>query len=130
MTNIYWLTDEDVEKIHRRSIQEFGGSDGTRDAGLLASALARPHNLLAYEGIENVFELAASYAEALSQNHPYIDGNKRTAFFCAFVFLSANGFMLAPETDRNHTSMMENLAQSEISRAEMAAHFKAHSQPV
>jgi death-on-curing protein len=94
-----WLLDSVVLAMHERLLSEHGGASGIRDAALLDSALARPPQLLAY-GDPDVFELAAAYAAGMVRNHPFVDGNKRTAFVCAYAFLARNGFQLmAPEVD-------------------------------
>jgi death on curing protein len=85
-----WLLREAVIATHERLLSEFGGASGTRDPGLLDSALARPENLHAY-GKPSVFELAAAYAFGVVKNHPFVDGNKRTGFTIAIVFLERNG---------------------------------------
>jgi death-on-curing protein len=74
-----WVTRELVEFIHEAVIELGGGSHGLRDAALLESALARPQNQHSY-GEEDIFHLAASYADAISRNHAFVDENKRTAF--------------------------------------------------
>ena len=94
-----WLERRDVEAFHATQIAEFGGLAGTRDIGALESALARPLNLTAY-GNPSVFELAASYAFGIARNHPFVDGNKRTALVTCFVFLELNGHAVnASEAD-------------------------------
>jgi len=97
-----------------------------RDSGLLDSALARPRNLHSY-GETNIFKLAATYAEALSQNHPFIDGNKRVAFVSAGLFLDANGYELLPSKGDEHADMIKNLAQGGITRDEAAQYLKENS---
>ena len=84
-----WILRDTVLALHERLLAEFGGSSGVRDRGLLDSALARPENLLAY-GKPSVFELGAAYAFGLVKNHPFIDGNKRTGFATAVLFLELN----------------------------------------
>lgn len=85
--------------MHQAQLDEHGGLPGLRDEGALLSALARPENLQHY-GSPTTFELAAAYAAGIIQNHPFTDGNKRTGFICAFVFLYLNGQQLrAPEAD-------------------------------
>lgn len=92
MAEIIWLLEDAVKAIHQRQIAEHGGSPGLRDEGLLKSALARPHNLLAHsEQHPDVARLAASYAHGIAHNHPFIDGNKRTALIAARTFLLLNG---------------------------------------
>ncbi len=92
-----WLRQDVVVAMHDEQIAEHGGSPGLRDAGLLASALARPQNKAVY-GKPSVFDLAAAYAAGIILNHPFVDGNKRTGFLAAYVFLDLNGWnMVASE---------------------------------
>jgi death-on-curing protein len=94
-----WISKPAVLALHERLLAEHGGAPGILDEGLLDAALAAPKNRLAYER-DDVFRLAAAYAHALTQNHPFRDGNKRVAFTVAGVFLELNGFRLqAPETE-------------------------------
>ncbi|MBA4748353.1 MAG: type II toxin-antitoxin system death-on-curing family toxin [Sphingopyxis sp.] len=94
-----WVSAEFVGLIHDQQIARFGGGSGLRDEGLLLSALARPENLAAY-GDPDVAALAASYAYGIARNHPFVDGNKRTALVTAAVFLLENGHeLIAPEAD-------------------------------
>lgn len=79
--------------MHQAQLDEHGGLPGLRDEGALLSALARPENLRHY-GNPTTFELAAAYTAGIIQNHPFADGNKRTGFLCAFVFLYLNGQQL------------------------------------
>jgi death on curing protein len=84
-----WLTKETVLDIHTEVISVSGGSHGLRDDGLLESALSRPQNVFAYEDV-TIFDLAASYAEAIAHNHPFIDGNKRTAITTRYLLSLSN----------------------------------------
>ncbi|MCA3006762.1 MAG: type II toxin-antitoxin system death-on-curing family toxin [Phycisphaerales bacterium] len=84
---------EAVLAVHAECIRSFGGSDGVRDAGLLASAMARPQNLHAY-GKADVCRLAAAYGHGIAKNHPFVDGNKRTAFLATAILLERNGLEL------------------------------------
>lgn len=88
-----WLNARIVASIHMKQLQRHGGGHGTRDAGMLESALFRPQNLAAY-GDPTAFDLAASYAFGIARNHPFVDGNKRTAFVAATLFLRLNGYVL------------------------------------
>ena len=88
-----WLLDGVIIAIHDEQIAVHGGSPGIRDAGLLSSALARPKHKLNY-GDPSVFDLAAAYAYGIIRNHPFVDGNKRTGFLVAYVFLNINGWEL------------------------------------
>jgi death-on-curing protein len=85
-----WLSRELILAIHDEQLAEHGGSTGLRDPGLLDSALARPLNRAGY-GEPDTPELAAVYALAIARNHPFIDGNKRTAFVALELFLRLNG---------------------------------------
>ncbi len=84
-----WLRPEAVLIYHDMQIQQHGGSYGVRDENLLISAIARPQNLFAY-GKPSIFEMAASLAFGIAKNHPFVDGNKRTASMCAITFLELN----------------------------------------
>jgi len=81
-----WLLKQAVLAIHTEQLAEHGGVSGLRDEGLLESALARPQNLTTYEGETDPAALAAAYAWGILRNHPFVDGNKRTAFVCAATF--------------------------------------------
>jgi len=126
MSDPKWLSRKEVERIYTKVIEATGGSYGLRDAGLLESALARPQNLHAY-GENNVFQLAAAYAEGLARNHAFVDGNKRIAFQSAHFFLNKNGQALQPAKGDEHADMIENLAQGNISREKAAQYLKDNS---
>jgi death-on-curing protein len=122
MSEPKWLSRTDVEALHTMAIDRDGGSHGLRDANLLESALARPQNLHAY-GEDDRFQLAASYAEGIARNHAFVDGNKRTAFAAALMFLHDNGYDLLPRQDDGYVDMMVNLGQGKISREDAAAYL-------
>ena len=87
-----FLTLSEVIEVHTDQIRRYGGQDGVRDFGLLESALAQPEASFAGEWLHyDLHDMAAAYAFYLCQNHPFIDGNKRTALACAVVFLELNG---------------------------------------
>lgn len=96
------LTLDEVLAVHDRVIQRFGGTPGLRDAGLLESALYRPQTGH-YEGLP---EMATALFESLLMNHPFVDGNKRTAFFATDVFLRLNGFRLEVRASSAHAFLM------------------------
>tara|TARA_R110001583_G_scaffold152416_1_gene304240 strand:+ start:22731 stop:23120 length:390 start_codon:yes stop_codon:yes gene_type:complete len=123
-----WVTRVDVEAIHETMIEIGGGSYGLRDAALLESALARPQNLYAY-GKTNIFLLAASYSEGIARNHPFIDGNKRTALLTADLFLADNGLHLNKAIGLTYVEMMERLGQGLMTRDEAADIFRMNCQP-
>ena len=91
--NPQWILLEVIKVAHQAQLEEHGGSPGIRDEGALLSALARPENLFAY-GTPTLFELATAYAGGIVRNHPFVDGNKRTGFLEAFIFLHINGYVL------------------------------------
>lgn len=94
-----WLTVEAVLAMHEQLVAEHGGDAGVRNLGLLDSALAAPRHHHTY-GERDIFVLAAAYAYGITRNHPFIDGNKRTAFLAAYTFLGINGWELnAPEDE-------------------------------
>lgn len=120
-----WVLREVVFAAHEQSLAQFGGSAGVRDEGLLDSALGKPLNLFAY-GKAGLFELAASYAFGIVKNHPFIDGNKRTGFIVAVVFLELNGYEFqAGEVDATLQTLA--LAAGDISEAVFAGWLKANS---
>jgi len=100
--SIRFLSVDEAEAIHGRVIEEFGGPPGLRDRGLLDSALHRPRT--GYYG--DVAEMAAALFESLLINHPFVDGNKRVAFFATDVFLRLNGWRTAVEADAAHAFLV------------------------
>jgi len=123
-----WIEESVVWAVHEAQLAEHGGSAGVRDAGLLASALARPLNQVAY-GEPDAATLAAAYAFGIARNHPFIDGNKRTAFVCAELFLALNGYQLQAE-DANCVSTMLALAAGDLPEAEFADWLRTNSTTV
>ena len=120
MAQIVWLLEETIIAIHQRQISEHGGSEGLRDEGLLASALARPQNLLAYAQPPPDFAaLAAAYAFGIARNHPFVDGNKRTALVAARTFLLLNGVNLEANQDEKYLTFLE-LAQGTLTEEQLA----------
>ena len=113
-----WIDPAVILAVHEEQLAEHGGAAGVRDAGLLESALARPRNL-AHSGEPGVCELAAAYAFGLVKNHPFVDGNKRSAFVAAELFLALNAWHLVA-TDADCVIAMLNLATGEISEAQFA----------
>ena len=94
-TKILWIRQDTVIAIHEAQIAEHGGHIGLRDQGLLESGLARPRTLASYaDPVPDVPTLAALYGLAIIKNHPFIDGNKRTALVIIELFLNLNGYQL------------------------------------
>jgi death-on-curing protein len=110
------LNEEIVREIHRDVLAAFGGLDGVRDAGLLESAVAAPQASFGGESpFADVIEVAAAYLFYLCRNHPFIDGNKRTAMTAAIVFLRLNGFKPAKDSEAWEALVLE-VAASKLDR--------------
>ena len=119
-----WLDAQLALAIHDRQLAEHGGGSGVRDPGLLDSALARPRNSWGY-GEDDPAALAAAYAFGVARNHPFVDGNKRTAWVLARLFLALNGHELRFEPADAIGAMLA-LAAGELSEAETANWFRSH----
>jgi death on curing protein len=120
-----WVLPSVIEAVHDAQVAEHGGAAGMRDAGLLASALARPRNLHAY-GETDLCRLAAAYASGIVRNHPFVDGNKRTAFLAAYVFLGLNGLELAADEAAAAAAML-TLASGEMGEQAFAEWLGKHT---
>ena len=125
---IVWLRRDLIEIIHSEQLAQHGGGTGLRDAGLLESALARPLNLVTY-GEPDVGELAAMYAIGICKNHPFVDGNKRTAYVALETFLALNG-MAFPASDAESTVAMQDLAAGDLAEADFTAWVRDHARPL
>ena len=123
-----WVNLDAVLIFHEESLLEFGGSSGIRDRGAIESALARPQNLFAY-GQPDLFDLAAAYTAGLSQNHGFVDGNKRTAFLTGVVFLAENGYDIVAEQAEVIAAMLE-LADHQLDEVGYAQWLREHTVPV
>ena len=119
-----WVSLEVALAAHLEQLAEHGGGEGVRDAGMLESAMARPQNLVAY-GNPGAAELAASYAFGIARNHPFVDGNKRTAAVVSETFLVLNGHGLTA-TDAELVVTFLALAAGELSEGELADWFRDH----
>jgi len=119
MSEPVWLRIETILAAHDEQLAEHGGGAGVRDPGLLESALARPLNLFAY-GEPSLPKLAASYAFGIARNHPFVDGNKRTAAVAAELFLGLNGLDLTVD-DVELVRVFLALAAGEVTEEELAA---------
>lgn len=124
MTEPVWITAEDCLAFHDKVLARFGGAGGVRDAGLLASALARPRQLFAY-GTPTLFDMAAAYAHGIARDHPFLDGNKRCGLVAAALFLEANGVRFSP-TEEDAVVQMLALASGSIT-AEVFARWLARA---
>ena len=122
-----WIDPIVIEAIHDAQLAEHGGLAGVRDAGMLASALARPTNIALY-GDPDVAALAAAYGYGISRNHAFIDGNKRTGFVAAELFCALNGYELIAN-DAECVLTMLAVAAGEITEAAFADWLRTHLQP-
>ena len=121
-----WVTQYILLAVHDEQIAEHGGGTGLRDAGLLASAIARPQHLVVY-GEPDAAQLAAAYAFGVARNHPFVDGNKRTAYVAAELFLALNGIALTAD-DAGVTLTMLQLAAGDMSEEAYAGWLRQHLQ--
>lgn len=120
-----WVADSVVYAIHEEQLAEHGGMAGTRDRGLLSSALARPQNLAAYGDEVDAASLAAAYAFGIARNYPFLDGNKRTAFVVMELFLNLNGWALKA-SDADCISTMLALASGDLNEKVLAKWLRDH----
>ncbi len=121
---VEWIEADITMAYHNRQIAEHGGTEGLRDEGLLLSALARPQNLNAYGEQVDLAALAASYAYGIAKNHPFLDGNKRTALVVSVAFLNLNGFDFDAEPSETYR-VFYDLAQGSVSENELADWYRA-----
>jgi death on curing protein len=121
-----WIDAAVITAVHEAQLAEHGGIVGTRDAGLLESALARSQQLAHY-GEPDAAALAAAYGYGISRNHPYLDGNKRTAFVAVELFLALNGFEFVAN-DADCVMTMLKVAAGEISEEAFAEWIRANTE--
>lgn len=122
-----WVETDIVLAIHEEQLAEHGGADGVRDMGLLESALARPQNLLAY-GKPDLADLAAAYAAGIARNHPFVDGNKRTAWVVAETFVELNDAEIAADDASAYEAML-GLAEGRIDEKAFATWMRPQLKP-
>lgn len=124
MADWTWIQPVVALVAHQEQLRDNGGPQGIRDITLLESALARPQNLDSY-GEPDAAALAASYAFGIARNHPFVDGNKRTAAVVSETFLNINGYSLGA-SDPELVAAFEALAAGELSEEELAQWFRDH----
>ena len=127
MADWLWIATEVALAAHAEQLAEHGGGEGIRDAGMLESAMARPRNLADFEETDAV-ALAAAYAFGIARNHPFVDGNKRTAAVISETFLMLNGYTLGA-SDAELVVAFVALAAGELSEHELADWFRLHTAP-
>ncbi|HEY1686193.1 MAG TPA: type II toxin-antitoxin system death-on-curing family toxin [Tepidisphaeraceae bacterium] len=129
MDDPIWISKELAIAIHHRQIAEHGGSAGTRDANLLESALARPRQQFAYaDPTPEIPVLAAAYAYGIARNHPFIDGNKRTAAVVCETFLEMNHWQLTADDVEMFKAFLA-MAAGDLPEKDFVAWVKSNSAP-
>ena len=128
MTQWTWVLADVALAAHREQLAEHGGGDGIRDQTMFDSAMARPQNLVAY-GKPDAAALAASYAFGIARNHPFVDGNKRTAAVVSETFLILNGLEVRTIDAEGAVTFLA-LASGELSENELADWFRTRIRPV
>ena len=128
MNEPIWLDVEIVTDLHAEQLALFGGPDGIRDQGMLESALGRPLNKFAY-GETDLAVLAAAYGFGIARNHPFVDGNKRTALAAMIVFLGLNAFDLDAPVE-GATAIVIGIAAGEIAETILASWIAGHLKPL
>lgn len=130
MTEPRWLRADVVEAIHLRQLAEHGGAAGVRDAGLLATALAKPLHLASYYGDPppDLCTLAAAYGHGIARLHPFVDGNKRTSLVATLLFLRINGFDIEASQEARYRTWLA-LAAGDLDEAELATWLRGRIRP-
>ena len=126
MTQPIFLTLPEVNEIHVYQLKHFGGSSGVRDINLLKSAIGMPE--MSFGGVmlhKDIYEMAAAYLFHIAENHPFIDGNKRTGAMTSVVFLDINGIDFN-SSDEDFTKMVLSVASRKMQKGEIAAFFRSH----
>lgn len=123
-----FLKKEIVLAFHKDQLEQYGGKEGVRDESLLESALAQPEASFGGDYVHtDVFHMAAAYGYHLCQNHPFFDGNKRTALIAMYTFLFVNGYRIVADKKSLFAIMMD-LANGKVSKGELKEFLKKHSE--
>ncbi len=127
MTPPLFLDLEHILRLHRSLIEHYGGADGIRDIGLLHSAISMPQASYGGEYLHrDIFEMAAAYLFHIVQNHPFLDGNKRTGAASAIVFLALNDIEIEND-EQGVVDLTLAVATGQAGKAEIAQFFRAHA---
>ena len=124
-----WIEKPEVLVAHEMQLSEHGGSPGIRDEGLLESALGKPKNVFAYSEDSTLYRLAASYAYGIARNHPFVDGNKRTALVVSEGFLRVNGIRIVSSPEEKYFTFLR-LAEGRLTEEQLEAWFAEHAVPL
>ncbi|MGL4637095.1 MAG: type II toxin-antitoxin system death-on-curing family toxin [Beijerinckiaceae bacterium] len=125
MKEYRWLDREIILAIHEEQLAQHGGGVGIRDEGMIDSALGRPQNLAAYNPDADLCDLAAAYAFGIAKNHPFIDGNKRTAYVAMELFLIEHGLLLTAD-DGDAVVTFLGLAAGNVSEEHLAGWIRGN----
>jgi death on curing protein len=129
MRRFVWVLKDVAIALHDKQIFKHGGLEGVRDIGGLESALKRPQFLVTYKECEDIAELAAAYAYGVIKNHPFLDGNKRTAFVTAELFLALNRFELVA-TDDDSVMTFLGVASGSLSEKKLIEWYQVNIKPL
>ena len=128
MTEPEFLTLDEILGIHADQISRYGGSSGLRDLGLLQSAIAMPETTFGGEFLHGtISEMAAAYLFHIARNHPFVDGNKRTALMCVLVFMGLNSSGLDADPDQLYR-LVDGVAAGRVEKSEVAVFLSNHAQ--
>ena len=131
MNNIpRFLTISEVMEIHNEEILSAGGLAGIRDIKLIESALGAPQASFGDKYLMDIFEMAATYINSIAFNHPFIDGNKRTALAAALTFLFINGFEIEEQYDLELADKTLDLIVKKITKSDLAQHLRIRSKEI
>jgi death on curing protein len=120
-----WIDERDALSLHDRLLDLEGGAEGLRDRGLLQSALARPRQILAYGDKPDIIQMAAAYTVGIVQDHPFIDGNKRTGFVVGVLFLELNGYRFTASEEAAAEAVL-SLAAGALKEAAFTAWLRSN----
>jgi len=124
---IKFLNKEIILNFHQDQLERYGGKTGIRDEELLESVLAQPQASFGGEYVhKNIFLMASAYGFHICQNHPFYDGNKRTALIAMYTFLYVNGYQIKADKKSLFAIIMD-LASSKVKKEELAEYLKKHS---
>lgn len=130
MSLVRYLTIQQILYLHQKSLLEWGGQEGIRDQGLFESAWARPQqSYMGEDAYSDLFEKVAALMESLTKNHPFFDGNKRTALLAGILFLNINGWSLITSNESAVDKILK-IATSQIKLKELASWLKEHSKKI
>ena len=129
MNEPLFLNSGEILAYHTQQIQLYGGDAGMRDPGLLDSALAQPQNTYLYDQTADLYDIAAAYAFHVAKNHPFMDGNKRTALQSALGFLALNGIEISVAADELYAAMIR-LTTSQSGKPQFATFLRRHGRAV